>query len=82
MTAYVFRFCSRKACDDERGELEEVSDLRNTDIKNAEHYWIRIAQRELDQSKIENVVPFIDDDGIKRANGRIRKSDIFNDDHP
>ncbi len=77
VTACVLKFGKTKDEKSNVDELESTSNLSDMDIKRAEVYWIKIAQKKLDESKIENLVPFIDEAGIVRANGRLGKSELF-----
>ena len=77
VTAYVLKFGLPKDKNNSVDKLEVVSDLSNEDLKKAEMYWLKIAQTKLDDSKIRNLVPFIDEAGMVRATGRLEKSELF-----
>jgi hypothetical protein len=75
VTKNVFLFGTPK------GKTEIVDDPTtcavDMELKKAEMYWLKIAQKDLDEKKIQNLMPFVDQDGIVRANGRLKESNLF-----
>lgn len=81
ITAWVFRFTDR--C---RHKTEEIGHLKATEVIRAEHYWVRCVQKQEfyadlnciargrplePTSRIADLRPFMDADGILRVGGRL-----------
>ena len=82
VTAYVYQFGLKKGEDGDSDRIPTISDEAR---KKAENYWIKQAQVNLPKDdQIEKLCPFDDENGIKRINGRISNSELFNYDqkHP
>ena len=47
--------------------------LSTSELNQAEHYWLKIAQKDLQLTKIDS---FTDDDGFQRYNGRLQNAPI------
>ena len=88
ITAYVFKFVNilKKRKQESEEEGNEFGWVSQNEIEEAERYWIRRAQREdlKEERKMDKLVPFVDEFGIKRVTGRIQESEIFDYDrkHP
>ena len=39
--------------------------------------WMKIAQQKQEDAKIQNLVPFVEENGIVRANGRLGKCELL-----
>ena len=77
VTAYVMKFGSKDRVDAAEEREEIITDLSEADISKAETYWVKVAQKTLAEDKISNLVPFVDENGVRRANGRLKASKLF-----
>ena len=85
VTAYVNKFINRLRHrlrkDDSFLQEEEgyYPTPTQEEVKQAETFWIRHAQREFTENErvLQKFVPFVDNSGIKRVTGRIGNSTIF-----
>ena len=94
VTGYVSKFSLRFREKFLEKRNEGTTDIHNVinchpdeeDVRNAENYWIKLAQSELNnyKSSIEALNPYIDECGITRVTGHIQNSEIFDHDrkHP
>ena len=77
-TGYVFKFGTPKLNVEQEALEEHIPCLTETERRKAELYWIKVAQKNLpDNSRLQNVTPFTDEEGVIRCNGRIRKSTLL-----
>ena len=75
VTAYCYKFGKKKG---EEINEDQIPSITEEERCKAENYWIRLAQKDLPpDDKVKTLCPFIDDHGVKRINGRIGRSKMF-----
>ena len=83
VTAYVMRFSKKRT---KEATEDSLSNPTEEEMEQAQNYWIKLAQRDLNlkEKELMKLTPFVDENGITRISGRLKNSPIFDNDriHP